>query len=41
MVTIPGPLELDGRPDQQELVLNDVVEVPLQNAREVLEQQGG
>ena len=35
MVTIPGPL-LDGRPDQQELVLNDVVEVPLKYAREVL-----
>ncbi|MEW8688747.1 MAG: hypothetical protein AB2556_23265 [Candidatus Thiodiazotropha sp.] len=37
MVTIPGPLVLDGRPDQQELVLNDVVELPLQNAREVLD----
>ena len=36
MVTIPGPL-LDGRPDQQELVLNDVVEVPLKYAREVLD----
>ncbi|MEW8687340.1 MAG: hypothetical protein AB2556_16130, partial [Candidatus Thiodiazotropha sp.] len=35
MVTIPGPL-LDGRPNQQELVLNDVVEVPLKYAREVL-----
>ncbi|MEW8688809.1 MAG: hypothetical protein AB2556_23575 [Candidatus Thiodiazotropha sp.] len=35
MVTIPGPLVLDGRPDQQELVLNGVVEVPLQNACEV------
>ncbi|MEW8688563.1 MAG: hypothetical protein AB2556_22345, partial [Candidatus Thiodiazotropha sp.] len=29
MVTIPGPLLLDGRQDQQELVLNDVVEMPL------------
>ncbi|MEW8652543.1 MAG: AAA family ATPase [Candidatus Thiodiazotropha sp.] len=35
-VTIPGPLLLDGRPDQRELVLNDVVEVPLKYAREVL-----
>ncbi|MEW8688323.1 MAG: hypothetical protein AB2556_21130, partial [Candidatus Thiodiazotropha sp.] len=35
MVTIPGPMVPDGRPDQQDLVLNDVVEVPLQNAREV------
>ena len=35
MVTIPGPL-LDGRPDWQELVLNDVVEVHLEYAREVL-----
>ncbi|MEW8686686.1 MAG: hypothetical protein AB2556_12805, partial [Candidatus Thiodiazotropha sp.] len=30
MVTIPG------RPNQEELVLNDVVEVPLKYAREVL-----
>ncbi|MEW8688884.1 MAG: hypothetical protein AB2556_23950 [Candidatus Thiodiazotropha sp.] len=35
MVTIPGSL-LDGRPNQEELVLNDVVEVPLKYAREVL-----
>ncbi|MEW8689196.1 MAG: hypothetical protein AB2556_25520, partial [Candidatus Thiodiazotropha sp.] len=35
MFTIPGPL-LDGRPNQEELVLNDVVEVPLNYAREVL-----
>ena len=35
MVTIPGPLLLDGRLDQRELVLNDVVEVPLKYAREV------
>ena len=35
MVTIPGP-SLEGRPNQQELVLNDVVEVPLKYAREVL-----
>ena len=34
MVTIPGPL-LDGRPDQQELVLIDVVEVPLKYAHDV------
>ncbi|MEW8689346.1 MAG: hypothetical protein AB2556_26280, partial [Candidatus Thiodiazotropha sp.] len=37
MVTIPGPLLLDGRQDQQELVLNDVFEVPLQYAREALD----
>ncbi|MEW8688991.1 MAG: hypothetical protein AB2556_24495 [Candidatus Thiodiazotropha sp.] len=41
MVTIPGPLVLDGRPNQQELVLDDVVEVPLQNAREVLDGKWG
>ena len=35
MVTIPGPLLLDGRPDQRDLVLNDV-EVALNYAREVL-----
>ena len=35
MVTIPGPSP-EGRPNQQELVLNDVVEVPLKYAREVL-----
>ena len=35
MVTIPGPSP-DGRPNQQELVLNHVVEVPLKYAREVL-----
>ena len=35
MVTNPGPLLLDGRLDQQELVLNDVVDVPLKYAREV------
>ena len=38
MVTIPWPLlVLDGRPDQQELVLNDVVEVPLKFADEDLD----
>ncbi|MEW8687502.1 MAG: hypothetical protein AB2556_16940 [Candidatus Thiodiazotropha sp.] len=37
MVNIPVPLVLDGRPDQQELVLNDIVEVPLQNARKVFD----
>ncbi|MEW8688031.1 MAG: hypothetical protein AB2556_19645 [Candidatus Thiodiazotropha sp.] len=41
MVTIPGPLLLDGRPDQQELVLNDVVEVSLQYPREVLDSKWG
>ena len=41
MVTIPGPLLLDDRPDQQELVLNDVVEVPLKYAREVLDGKWG
>ena len=35
MVTIPGPSP-EGRPNQQELVLNDVVEVPLKYAREFL-----
>ena len=40
MVTIPGPL-LDGRPDQHELVLNDVVEVPLKYAREILDGKWG
>ncbi|MEW8688030.1 MAG: hypothetical protein AB2556_19640 [Candidatus Thiodiazotropha sp.] len=41
MVTIPGPLLLDGRQDQQELVLNDVVEMPLQYAREALDGKWG
>ena len=40
MVTTPGPL-LDGRPDQQEIVLNDVVEVPLKYAHEVLDGKWG
>ena len=35
MVTIPGPSP-EGRSNQQELVLNDVVEVPLKYAGEVL-----
>ncbi|MEW8686500.1 MAG: hypothetical protein AB2556_11870, partial [Candidatus Thiodiazotropha sp.] len=35
--TIPGPLVVDGRPDRQELVLNDVVEVSWQTARKVLD----
>ena len=35
MVTMPGPSS-EGRPNQQELVLNDVVELPLKYAREVL-----
>ena len=41
MVTIPGPLLLDDRPDQQELVLNDVVLVGLKYAREVLDGKWG
>ncbi|MEW8689291.1 MAG: hypothetical protein AB2556_26005 [Candidatus Thiodiazotropha sp.] len=51
MVTIPGSLVLDinkvdgeadrGRPDQQEFFLNDVVEVPLKYAREVLDGKWG
>ncbi|MEW8687811.1 MAG: hypothetical protein AB2556_18525, partial [Candidatus Thiodiazotropha sp.] len=41
MVTIPGPLVVGGRPDQQELVLNDVVEVSWQTAREVLDSKWG
>ena len=40
MVTIPGPSP-EGRPNQQELVLNDVVEVPLKYAREVLGSKRG
>ena len=40
MVTIPGPSP-EGRPNQQELVLNDVVEVPLKYAREVLGEMWG
>ena len=40
MVIIPGLL-LDGRPDREELVLNDVVEVPLEYAREVLDGRWG
>ena len=35
MLTIPGPL-LNDRPNQQELVVNDVVKVPLKYACEVL-----
>ena len=35
MVTIRGPSP-EGRPNQQELVLNDVVEVPLKYAHEVI-----
>ena len=35
MVNIPGP-SAEGRPNQQEPVLKDVVEVPLKYAREVL-----
>ncbi|MEW8688573.1 MAG: hypothetical protein AB2556_22395 [Candidatus Thiodiazotropha sp.] len=41
MVTIISFLVLDGWPDQQKLVLNDVVEVPLQNARKVLDGKWG
>ena len=35
MFTIPGPSP-EGRPNQQKLALNDVVEVPLKYAREVM-----
>ena len=41
IVTIPGPVLLDGRPDQEELVLNDVVQVGLKYAREVLNGKWG
>ena len=37
MVTIPGPL-LDNGPGQEELVLNDVVEVPVRYAIEAVEE---
>ena len=36
--TIPGPLLLDDGPDQQELVLNDVVTVSIQYAQEDIEE---
>ena len=41
MVTISGPLLPDGRPDQEELVLNDVVQVGLKYAREILDGKWG
>jgi len=41
MVTIPGPIAHDGGPDRQELVLNDVVEVAVQTAQEVLDGKWG
>ncbi|MEW8689169.1 MAG: hypothetical protein AB2556_25385 [Candidatus Thiodiazotropha sp.] len=47
MVTIPGPLVVDvseadgGRPDQQKLVLKDIVKVPLKYARKDLDGKGG
>ena len=37
MVTTPGPILLDGRPDQEELVFNDVVEVHPKYAQEVMD----
>ena len=37
LVTIPGPLLLDEGPNQQELVLNDVIHVPVQTAQEVFD----
>ena len=42
MVTIPGPL-LTGQdgPDQQELVLNDVITVSVKTAQEVLDGKWG
>ena len=36
MVTIPRPLLDDGWPDQQDIVLNDVKEVSVQAAQEVV-----
>ena len=41
MVTIPGPLLLDVRTDQEELVLNYVVQVGLKYAREILDGKWG
>ncbi|KAK3718252.1 hypothetical protein RRG08_023023 [Elysia crispata] len=42
LVTIPGPLLVDdGQQDQQELVLNDVVEVSVETAQEVLDGKWG
>jgi len=40
MVTIPGPLTVD-RPDQEQLVKNDVVPVSIQTAQEVLDGKWG
>jgi hypothetical protein len=40
-VTISGPLLQNGQPDQQELILNDVVEVTVQTVQEVLEGKWG
>ena len=43
MVTIPGPIWIDdgyAGPDEQELVLNDVVEVSFQYAQEAIEKGG-
>ena len=41
LVTIPGPPVHDSRPDQEELVLNDIVEVPVRYAQEVMDGKWG
>jgi hypothetical protein len=41
MVAIPGPQGRDGRSNQEELVLNDIVEVPVQYAQEVMDGKWG
>ena len=41
MVTIPGPIVHDSRPDQEELVLNDIVEVPVRYAQEIKDGKWG
>ncbi len=41
MITIPGPKDLNGRAKQEELVLNDIVWVPLNYAQEVLDGKWG
>ena len=37
LVVIPGLMLLDGRPDQEELVLNDVMEMAVQYVQEVMD----
>ena len=41
LVVIPGPVMLDGRCNQEELVLNDVVEVEVEYAQEVMDGKWG